>query len=341
MVGRVKFPSRSLLAFLLLALAGISCHAAPEKVRLATLAPKGTSFHQILLEMGALWAKAPGGGAQLTVFADGTMGSEADMVRRMRLGQLQASLITVTGLSQIEPSTSVMQNMPFMFRTLKESEVVRQRIAPELEKRLAAKGFIVLGWTDGGWVQFFSSKPVSTPDEVKRLRIFSWAGDKETQSVARDLGFQPVPLETADILVSLNTGMIDVVPAPPFFALAGQLFGPAPHMIEVNYAPIVGAIVVTKRLWDKLPAETKAALRTTGADAATRITEKARIEMGEAIAAMRQRGMTVTKPEGDVAAAWEALARDVRPKLRTVSSDPLLYDEAVSALDSFRTLPSP
>jgi TRAP-type C4-dicarboxylate transport system substrate-binding protein len=205
-----------------------------ERIKLGTLAPKGTSFHQILVEMGAAWAKAPGGGVQLTVFPDGTLGSETDMVRRMRLGQLQGALISVTGLSQIEPGTAILQNLPFTFRSLEEAVHVREQLGPELEKRLESKGFIVLGWTDGGWVQFFSRQRVMTPDEVRQRKIFSWAGDRDTQIVARDLGFQPIPLETADILVSLNTGMVDVVPAPPFFALAGQIFGPAPHMLEIN-----------------------------------------------------------------------------------------------------------
>lgn len=307
-----------------------------ERIKLGTLAPKGTSFHQILVEMGAAWAKAPGGGVQLTVFPDGTLGSETDMVRRMRLGQLQGALISVTGLSQIEPGTAILQNLPFTFRSLEEAVHVREQLGPELEKRLESKGFIVLGWTDGGWVQFFSRQRVMTPDEVRQRKIFSWAGDRDTQIVARDLGFQPIPLETADILVSLNTGMVDVVPAPPFFALAGQIFGPAPHMLEINYAPIVGALVVTDRIWKKLSEETRAALRQSGADAASRITERSRVEMHEAVAAMQRRGLNVHALDAETREAWQALGREIQPKLRSTVIDGDLFDRAMQALEAYR-----
>lgn len=340
----MKFRLTSLTTLLLLVCATLlpaRAAAAPEKIRLGTLAPKGTSFHQILLEMGTEWTKVAGGqGAQLTVFPDGTMGSETDMVRRMRLGQLQGALITVTGLAQIESGTAVLQNMPFAFRSLEEAAHVREKLGPELEKRLEAKGFIVLGWTEGGWVQFFSRQPIATPADVRKLKIFAWAGDKDTQTVARDLGFKPVPAETADILIGLNTGLFDIVPAPPFYALAGQFFGPAPYLLEINYAPIVGGIVVTKKVWDKLDEPTRAALRASGAAAGARITTRARQEMTESIDAMVKRGVKHSKPEGADAAAWNELAEAIRPKLRDTVIDGPLFDQAIAALEAFRAAQS-
>src|SRR3954464_6687048 len=93
------------LCCLVLLVAGISATpvraAAPAKIRLATLAPKGSSFTKHLQAMGEAWRSAPAGGAQLTLYPDGTMGSESDMVRRMRLGQLQAALVTTSGLIEI------------------------------------------------------------------------------------------------------------------------------------------------------------------------------------------------------------------------------------------------
>ena len=92
----------------------------PVKVRLGTLAPRGSSYTKHLLAMGERWRQAPGGGVLLTVYPDGVMGSEADMVRRMRLGQLQAGMLTAAGLAEIEPAVSGLQNLPMMFRTLEE-----------------------------------------------------------------------------------------------------------------------------------------------------------------------------------------------------------------------------
>src|SRR2546426_6412811 len=122
--------------------------AAPIKVRLGTLAPKGSSYTKRLQAMGEGWRQASGAGAILTIYPDGTMGSEADIVRRMRLGQLQAAMVTTSGLSEIEPGVAGLQAMPKVFRTREEVDFIGEKMEPMLAKRLEAKGFIVLSWSD-------------------------------------------------------------------------------------------------------------------------------------------------------------------------------------------------
>src|SRR3954449_9136505 len=160
------------LVLALLVLAHRTSAGEPAKIRLATLAPKGSSYTKHLQAMGEKWRQAPGGGAILTMYPDGTMGSEPDMVRRMRLGQLQAALVTTTGLSDIEPGVAGLQSMPKVYRTLEEVDLVREKLEPMLEKRLEAKGFIVLFWSDAGFVRFFSKQPVVSPDNLRKTKLF-------------------------------------------------------------------------------------------------------------------------------------------------------------------------
>src|SRR4029079_8263573 len=129
---------------------GQSAQSAPAKVRLGTLAPKGSSYSKHLQAMGEAWRKAPGGGVALTIYPDGTMGSEADMIRRMRLGQLQAAMVTSSGIAEIEKGVAGLQSMPKVYRTLEEVDFIGEKLRPMLEKRLEAKNFIVLFWSDTG-----------------------------------------------------------------------------------------------------------------------------------------------------------------------------------------------
>src|SRR4051794_261022 len=142
MSRRLRRPAQASLRGLasFIVLIGLICFAAPTahagpQVKLATLAPKGTTFHQVLLEMGEQWSKAPDGGVKLTVYTDGTLGGERDMVRRMRVGQIQAAMLTVTGLTEIDDSVAALQNMPMVFRSVDELEFVRDKIRPKLEKK--------------------------------------------------------------------------------------------------------------------------------------------------------------------------------------------------------------
>src|SRR5207245_6833042 len=127
------------------------------------------------------------------------------------------------GLSEIEMAVAGLQNIPMGFQQLAEVDYVTEKLRPTLEQRLLEKGFVVLFWTDAGWVRFFSKKPLVRPDDLKKMKIFTWAGSPAQVEIYKSAGFDPVPLETAELLSSLQTGLIDVAPSPPFWTMASQM----------------------------------------------------------------------------------------------------------------------
>jgi TRAP-type C4-dicarboxylate transport system substrate-binding protein len=321
--------------------ANVLAATGPVKAKLGTLAPKDSSPHQNLKTMGDAWRKAPGGGVPLTIYTDGVLGGEADMVRRMRIGQLQAALISGVGLADIDDSVTALQTMPLVFHTLEEVDYVREKLRSKLEKRLEDKGFVMLCWVDAGWVRYFTRRPAMLPEELKRQKIFSWAGDTKMLDIMKALGYQPVPLETADMLSGLQTGLVDAVPAPPFFALASQFYGPAPNMIDLNWAPLVGGVVMTKKFWDTIPGEAQTALREAASKAGDEIRLQARKEMDESVEAMKKRGLKVQPLTPEARAAWQKLADDVYPRIRGSIVPADLFDEVLHLLKEYRAAHQP
>lgn len=311
------------------------------RVNLGTLAPRGSVYHQSLQAMAEAWRKAPGGGVRLVVYPDGTQGSEADMVRLMRLGSLQGGLLTVVGLSDIEPAVSGLQNIPMLFRTLEEFEKVTERLRPVLEKRLAEKGFVVLFWVDAGWVRYFSKDPVLTPDDLKRMKVFVWAGSPDQVAIMRRAGYSPVPLETGDILPGLQTGMINAAPLPPIFALAAQVDLRAPHMLNLDWAPLVGACVVRKETWDKIPGAARDSIRSAATRAGREIRAGSRKENIEAVAAMQKRGLTVHEPGPNVVEQWRKEAEKLYPDIRGRLVPTEIFDQVQQQIREYRATGSP
>ena len=308
----------------------------PVKVRLGTLAPRGSSYYKHLQAMGEKWRQAPGGGVLLTMYPDGTMGTEADMVRRMRLGQLQAGMLTAAGLADIEPAVSGLQYMPMMFRSLEEVDYIVEKLQPMLEKRLEEKGFVVLFWGDTGWVRFFSKQPVIRPDDLKKTKLFVRAGSAAELDSYRSVGINPVPLETVDILPNLQTGLINAVPLPPSIALAGQVDGAAPHMLVLDWAPLVGAAVITKKSWDAIPLEGREALRKAATETGKLMKADGRRESVESVEAMRKRGLRVHAVTPEVEAEWRREAEAAYPKIRGVIVPEDMFDEVVKQLKAYR-----
>ena len=134
-----------------------------------------------------------------------------------------------------------------------EFDYVRDRIAPRLEALIEQKGFMVLQWSDVGWVHFFTKTPARTPDDIRKLKLFTSAGDPEGEKLYKEFGLQVVPLAVTDMLPSLQTNLIEAFDVPPLFALLDQSFGLAKNMIDVKWAPLAGATLLSRKTWDRIP----------------------------------------------------------------------------------------
>lgn len=300
----LKLKNWIILVIFLLGLMCIST-SAQTKIRIGTLAPRNTTFHKAIADMGDAWKEASGNKVTFNIYTDGQMGGEKDMVRRMRAGQLQGAMLTVSGLQAIEDSVAVLQNMPLIFKSYEELDYITQKLAPELEKKFEEKGFIVLFWADAGWVRFFSKNPLLLPQDTKNLKLFVTAGDTETLDIVKSFGIKGIPLAPMDILTGLKTGLIDSVPTIPLYALTGQFDSVAPNMTEINYAPLVGGTVILKKVWDKFTQEEQKAFREAANLAGKKIRERSRVEADEAVEAMQKRGLVVHKLTDEQEAEWE------------------------------------
>ncbi len=333
-IASALFSLSTLLAITLTGASG--AWAADKQFRVATLAPKNSLYHRQLMELGEVWRTAQGGNAKYLIYPDGSQGGEAELARRMRIGQLQGALLSVVGLREIEPSISALQNMPLLFKSWDEVDYVREKMRPAMEKKFLEKGFVVLAWGDAGWVRFFSKEAAFRPDDFKRMKFFAWGSEPEQQQIMKSLGYTPVPLETSDILPSIQTGMINVVPSTPYFALASQVFSTAPNMLDINWAPIVGALVITKKTWDDMSPEVQQTMRTASDKAGVQLRTQARREVDEAVDAMKKRGLVVNRPNAAQMQEWNELAEKLYPRIRGVMVPADTFDEVFLHLKAYR-----
>ncbi len=310
--------------------------AQPVDVRLATIAPKGTSFEQILMVMREKWRKAPGGGVKLTIYAGGVMGGEAAVVQRMRQGSIQAGLLTTVGLSAIDEAVTALQYMPMMFRSLDEFDYVSEKLRPQLEKRFDEKGFVVLFWGDAGWIHFFSKTQALTPADFKDLKMFVWAGDNRSSDLMKGIGYKPRSLETSDILPSLQTGIIEAFAQAPFFALGAQLYPFAPHMLDLKWAPVMGAAVIEKKRWLQIPIVTRTSLLASAKEAGEQIKARSRLESEQSVETMKKRSLKVHAVSPQLEAEWRRFAEQLYPKLRGSIVPAEQFDDVVRLLKEFR-----
>ena len=337
----VRYSLRACLGLVLVCslglwVAALDAAERPLKLKLGTLAPAGTTYHKSLQVMGERWRKLTAGAVQLLIFPGGTQGSEADVVGLMQTGNLDAALLTAAGLAEIDPSPLALQIAPMSFRNLEEVDYVGGKMRAQLEARLLAKGYVVLFWCDSGWVRIFSTAPVLRPDDLRALKVFCGASSINDFDLWKASGFSPVALEETGIPQGLLSGTISAVPTVPIFALATQLDSQAKYMLELNWAPLVGAAVVRRKAWERLPAENRADMLTAAAEAGRQVKAAGRAESDAAVAAMVRRGLKVQTVAPAVEAEWRSLIGRVQDRIRGKIVPADLFDEAQRALRECR-----
>jgi TRAP-type C4-dicarboxylate transport system substrate-binding protein len=304
-------------------------------IKMATLVPDGSSWHGILKEMAEEWKAASGGAVTLRIYAGGVAGDDSDVVRKMRLGTLGAGLLSSAGLADVDRSVYAMQ-VPMAFADYAEFDAVLERFGPEIAAALAAKGFVLLDWVDGGWVRFFAKTPVATPEDLKKLKLFAWAGDTSAVEIWKAAGFNPVPLPSTEISTALQTGLINALPTTPQAALLLGWFNQAKHMTDINWAVLLGGMVIAEPVWRKVPEAQRAALLDSARRAGARLREETRRRAAADLDAMRSRGLAVVPLDAAAADAWQKAASAVLPRVRGEFAPAAAYDRAMALRDEYR-----
>jgi len=301
-------------------------------IKLASVVPENSIWDKNLKQMGAEWTQSTGGRVTLTVFAGGSQGDEATVLRKMRLDALQAASLTVVGLGTIDPAFNVF-DVPFFFESYDELNEVTEKLTPAIKKRVEAKGFVLLNWGHGGWTEVFTKRPVQTVADLKKIKLYTSAGNDRMVQWFKANGFEPRAMAMTDIMTGLTTGMIEGLPTTPLAALLFQWYRQTPYMLDIGLAPVVGATVMTKKAWNAIPEADRPKLLDAAAGVQARLQADVPKQDAAAITEMSKRGLTVTKASGrEWRSDLDALAKTLRGEM----VPPDIFDLAVKARDAFR-----
>ena len=334
--------SRTLTYVLLLCGLAVAACAQPIDIKMATLAPKDSQWCDVLVHMGERWKEITHGNVKLTLYAGGVMGDEPDTVNKLRVKLIQGVALTGAGMGAIEKGVAALQ-IPMMFNSYEELDYVRDRMAPTLEKRIEANGFVVLNWGDAGWVYFFADKPMPHLADMRNLKLFSWAGSNDELELWQANGFHPVALAATDIQMGLKTGLIDVIPTTPLYALWNQCFTLAKYMTDIKWAPLVGATLVSKAVWEKIPEAQRGPMLQAARDSGQQMRSTIR-EMGDKAIGVMTGGLpgkkfdklTIVHADDATVADWRKQTEAVYPKMKGKIVPADLFDEVQRLRDEYR-----
>lgn len=308
----------------------------PILVKLGTLAPEGSAWHDALLEIRQKWRESTDGNVELRIYPGGALGGEAEMVRKVQRGGLDAITISVSGLSFVDKDMDSFA-LPLLLESYEELDYVRNGMTPKLQKVLERRKLKLLHWAEGGWVYFFSKTPIRTPADLRSQRLWTGTGRPGMEVLFKQFGFKVVPLPATEMLTALQTGLIDVIDVPPLFALLDNSYQVANYMTDLKWAPLNAATLISTRKWDQIPTQYRAQLVEDAQAAARDLRGINRQADTSAIAEMKTRGLNVVTLSAEERAVWQADAEQAYPQLRDSYVDPELFDEVMRLREEYRS----
>jgi len=266
--------------------------ASTYTLKFATLMPVGTAWSKLLDDWVKEIEEKSNGRIKIKMYAGGVMGDEPDVLRKIRKGQLHGGLFTGYGIGHIYSPARVLE-MPFLFKNVEESDYVREQIMPDLEIGFRKKGFELLGWPEVGFIHIFSTQPITSVDDIKKLQIWLWQGDPLGEAFFEAADVDPIPLSIMDVYTQLSAahGSINTVYTSTFGALALQWYTKLKYATRIPMTNAIGGIVISNRFYNRLPADLQQILKETSRATSIDIRQSARDENEKSITILEKNGI--------------------------------------------------
>jgi TRAP-type C4-dicarboxylate transport system substrate-binding protein len=304
-------------------------------IKIASIAPTRSPWDKAIEKMAADWERLSNGAVEVKIFAGSIAGNEQDMIRKIRLGALQAGVFSNMGLAKIDPSLTVL-SLPFLFHSREEFNAVFERMKPVLEKKLEAHGFRMTLWTLAGWVNFFTKSPVADPDDLKKHKLSVTSDFPELEQVWKRMGYEVVPGDANSLMIQLQSGAVSGAYLPPLVAASGQYFALVPHMFAPSLAPLLGGLLLSDKAWASIPAELHGPFLEAVAAAARGLYEETMTLEADAVKMMKDNGLEIHDPPAGKLAKWHEAAAQAIDRLIGPVFSKEIYDQIAGYVQEYR-----
>ena len=307
------------------------------EIKVATILPDGSHWLREMRSGGDEIRVRTDGRVTLKFYPGGVMGNDAQILRKVRIGQLHGGAFTATGLGARYSGLNV-YGIPLLFRSLDEVDYVRERMDAGLVAGLEDAGFVSFGFTEGGFAQLMANDPISRVEDMRRRKVWIPEGDQISSLVLAALGLSPVTLPPTDVLTGLQTGLIDVVAASPVAALVLQWHTKIKHITELPIVYSIGIFAIDVQVFNRLSEEDQAVVREILTNTVQTLDKAARQDEEEARAVLGRTGIQFVSVDPGAVMGWRRTIDGIYPKLRQRRDiDAAVLDELLSHLRTYRS----
>ena len=291
-------------------------------VKIATVSPDGSTWMKTLRAAGKSVEERTQGRVKLKFYPGGVQGDDKTVLRKMKVGSLHGGVMTVGVLAQYYPDLQL-YGLPMVFSSAAELDYVRSRMDAGLMAGLEQAGYIGFGFAEVGNAYAMSKRQIANVDQARAGKNWVPDGDLASAKALQAFGIAPIPLTIGDVLAGLQTGLIDTIAAPPVGTLTLQWHTRLTHVMDLPLLYTYGLLAVSQRQFKKISATDQAIVREVMGAATAEVNARSRVDHEQALAVLKQQGLTFTVPSPEARAEFQRLA--------DVANENLVAEEFVTA----------
>lgn len=285
-----------------------------QTIKFATLAPDGSTWLKVMDEYNNEVQKLTNGAVKFKIYPGGIQGDEKDVLRKIRLGQLQSAGFTGVGLGEILPESRIL-DAPLLFTNYAEVDHVTGALFDQFVPKFEEAGFVLIGFTEVGFVYVYGNKPMVSIQDLKGVRMWMWEGDPIAEATFNALKVTPIPLSIADVLTSLQTNLIDAVYTSPLACVSLQWYTRVKYMMDYPLADAHGAVLIAKKTFDKIEPQYQKILLDKGREYMQKLVRLSREDNQQSIELMKKNGIEIVQIPKKNLAEFQKAGQEARENL--------------------------
>jgi TRAP-type C4-dicarboxylate transport system substrate-binding protein len=323
------------LVLTILALA-ISLTAEATTLKLATITPEGSSWMTSMKASAQEIEERTEGRVKIKYYGGGVKGDDKKVLRLIRIGELHGGAFTPAALSSQYRDLNL-YGLPMTFNSLEEAAYVRKHLDERLMRGLEEAGWVNFGFAAGGLSVLMSNPKIQTFDDLKGKKIWLPEGDKIGLEAMKALSLSPVPLPLTDVLVGLQTGLLDAVGMSPIGALVLQWHTKVKYITELPLVYTYGFMAIDKKAFNRIGEADQAIVREVMERTYRELNEQNIVDTREAFQALVNSGLEVVDLDVDDYNQTRAAVASTIAELGDEGLyTPELYDEMMRYVDEYR-----
>ncbi len=285
-------------------------------IKIATIAPNQSTWMIDMRAAGKTIKERTDGRVNLKFYGGGVQGASPKVLQKIKIGQLHGGMFAPIDFIKTYVDVSL-YGLPFAFESWEEMRYVREQMDADLAAGFEERNFVIFGFV-GSFAMILSNQPVRNQSDLRGKKVWLPEGDLISFEALKALNLSPVSLPVTDVLIGLQTGLLDMAAIPPEVAVALQWHTRVRYFTDMPLLYAMSFLAIDKRTLNKLSANDQAVLTEVLSETYARMDARMSIESLDATEALVDVGIQKINPDegmlGNLLVSMNETNRDMAKK---------------------------